>query len=100
MARETNEIRHKTRRLKDLAITKAIEILENPGDYSKELYESTFLSIIKNAVPRTQEVTGEDGAPLMIEISEAIARKNNIVINAPNDSNTLPDDNSSGHPSV
>ena len=63
---DTSAMRNKARRLKDLAISKAIEILENPGDYDKAVYEQTYLTVLKNSVPRSMEVTGEEGEPIKI----------------------------------
>lgn len=61
---ETAPIRAKTRRAKDLALNKAIHILEHPDKYDKSIYDSTYLTILKNTVPRTQEITGEEGTPI------------------------------------
>jgi hypothetical protein len=58
MAAETAPIRAKTRRVKDKALDIAEDILLNPGKHCKELYESTFLTVFKNAVPRTQLTFG------------------------------------------
>lgn len=63
---EIASIKNQTRRVKALALSKAEDILLNPQDYSKELYEQTYLTVLKNTVPRTQEVTGEDGEPIKI----------------------------------
>ena len=63
---EIASIKNQTRRVKALVLSKAEDILLNPSDYSKEIYESTYLAILKNTVPRTQEVTGEDGEPIKI----------------------------------
>lgn len=63
---EIASIKNQTRRVKALALAKAEDILLNPADYSKEIYESTYLTVLKNAVPRTQELTGEDGEPIKI----------------------------------
>lgn len=65
MAAETAATRAKARRAKDLALDKSIEILENPEKY-RNLYEQTFLTVLKNAVPRTQEITGEEGEAIKI----------------------------------
>lgn len=64
---ETSEIRRKTRRAKDLALNRAIEVLENPSDYDKETYTQTYLTVLKNSVPRTQEITGEDGEAIKVQ---------------------------------
>lgn len=70
MAAETAPIRNKTRRLKDLALDKAIEILENPQDYDREEYNQTFQTVLKNAVPRTQLIGGdEDSSPVQVQIT-------------------------------
>lgn len=103
MAAEIKSIRDKTRRLKDLAIDKAIDIFVNPSKYSEELVTQTFLKVIGNVVPRTQEVTGEDGGALVVEISKEIATKNNLVIDPnTNDSvtNSSTSTNSTGHTQV
>lgn len=78
MSQEIASIRNKTRRLKDLAMTQAIDILENKDKYSPQLWEATFLKVIGNAVPRSTEITGEDGGAMIIEISKEIAEKNAI----------------------
>lgn len=78
MAAETAPIRAKTRRLKDLAITKAIDILEYPEKYSPDIYNETYQTVLKNSVPKAQEITGEDGGDLVIQISREIAVKNNL----------------------
>lgn len=74
MATEPNEIRRKTRRAKDLAIGKAIDILENPEKHSKEVYDQTYLTILKNTIPRTQEITGEEGASIQITFDSAFKK--------------------------
>ncbi len=86
---EVKVIRDKARRVKRLALDRAIEVLENPSKYSKEIYDQTYLIALKNAVPRSTEITGEDGGALSLEISEVIARKNNI--NTDNATNPSPE---------
>lgn len=71
MAAETADLRNKARRVKNLALSKAIEILENPTKHPKELYEQTYLTALKNSVPRTQEITGEEGASIQITFDSA-----------------------------
>ena len=68
---DTSDIRRKTRRLKDLALMKAIEIMEHPEKYDKEVYKDTYLTALKNSVPRTQEITGEEGASISIVFDPA-----------------------------
>jgi chromatin remodeling complex protein RSC6 len=66
---ESSPIRRKTRRAKDLALDKAIDVLENPGSYDKETYNQTYLTVLKNSVPRTQEITGEEGEAIQAVIT-------------------------------
>lgn len=66
---ETAPIRAKTRRAKDLALDRAIDVLENPADYDKDTYKETYLTVLKNSVPRTQEITGEDGEKITVQIT-------------------------------
>ena len=60
-------IKNITRRVKMLALQKAQDVLENPDNYTKEVYDQTYLTVLKNSVPRTQEITGEDGNPILIK---------------------------------
>lgn len=69
MAGEIPDLKNKARRAKNLTLTRAIEILENPQKYDKEVYDQTYLTILKNSVPRSQEITGEDGTPLQLQIT-------------------------------
>jgi len=66
---DTSAVRTKTRRLKNLALDRAIEILEHPEDYDKETYETTYHTVLKNSVPRTQEITGDDGERIQVQIT-------------------------------
>ncbi len=95
MSAETAPIRAKTRRLKDLSITKAIHILENEDSVDPDLYKDTYLTVLKNSVPKAQEITGDDGAPLIIQISKPIAEKNNLDV-----VNTSSDTDSEGYPQI
>lgn len=62
---ETSDLRVATRRLKK----KALEIAEGIlNDSTHPLYNETFLAVIKNTVPRTQEITGEDGEAVQIKL--------------------------------
>jgi len=75
---ETAPIRAKTRRAKDLALDRAIDVLENPQDYDKDTYKETYLTVLKNSVPRTQEITGEDGEKITVQITGMQIIKDNI----------------------
>lgn len=68
MAAETAYIRTLARRVKQKALEEAEFILNNKDTVAKELYEQTYLTVLKNAVPRSQELTGEDGERILIPI--------------------------------
>lgn len=56
-----------------LALDLIKDVLTGKDDkYKKEL----LLRLAPNLLPRLNEVTGENGGPLNIEISEVIAKKN------------------------
>lgn len=82
MATDTVELRNKARRVKDLTLARAIYVLENQDKVEPEVYRETYLTALKNAVPRTQEVTGEDGEPIQIDITrkEQIEKAINDII--------------------
>ena len=58
--------------VRSLTLTKIKEILETPivkmnaDDYS--FYKQLILSLSHNVLPRLQEVTGEDGNPISVEM--------------------------------
>src|SRR5437016_2010351 len=72
---DTSAVRTLARRAKTAALTKAVDVLENPANYSPDLYNQTYLTVLKNAVPRTQELTGEDGEPIKVELSASDKKK-------------------------
>lgn len=65
MPSESNDIRNKTRALKVKVIAIAMAVLEDP---KHPLYNETYLATLKNTVPRTQEITGEDGEAINIQV--------------------------------
>lgn len=84
---EISAIRTETRRLKSKATEIAIAILNNS---EHELYKETFLTVLKNTVPRTQEITGEEGESIQIVIAKTIADKNGITPSTGEDSQRSP----------
>lgn len=68
MAAETADIRNQTRRVKKLALDRAERILSHPEDYSSDLYNETYIIVLKNSVPQTREITGEDGGALQVSL--------------------------------
>lgn len=64
MANGTLDLQTKARRVKQLVLQKAIEVLEL-GPKDNPPYWTTYETILKNAVPRSQEITGADGKDLI-----------------------------------
>lgn len=71
MAGEIKSIKDTTRRVKQKALELAEDILNNPDKYDRETYNQTYLTVLKNSVPRTQEITGEEGTPVRIVFDPA-----------------------------
>lgn len=77
MAAETSEIRRKTRRVKDHILTrylKFVDMLEDGqvlSDYERGLYTELTMKFAANVMPRTQEVTGEDGEAIKLVFDSA-----------------------------
>lgn len=65
---DTTPMRVQARRVKTLALTKIEDILLHPENYDKKFYQELILKIAGNVVPRTQEVTGEDGEAINVQI--------------------------------
>lgn len=78
MSAETAPIRARTRRVKDLTLQRIEAILDNPSLVTVDFYQSLLLKLAGNVIPRSTEVTGEDGGAMIIEISKEIAEKNDI----------------------
>lgn len=89
MAGEIGSIQHLARNVKQLALKKAEDILSNPDKYSTEIVNETYLTVLKNAVPRTQEITGENGSAIVIQLSKEIADKN-VINSSPSDNSKEP----------
>lgn len=90
MGKDTVELRNKARRVKDLTLARAIFVLENPDKVEAEVYKDTYLTALKNSIPRSQEITGEDGQSLVITIAKPIADKNGIDYSTNTDSTGSP----------
>ena len=82
MARESNAIRDKTRRVKDLILDKYLKMAEMEettgfaNQAQADMFKDLTLVFAKSVVPRTQEITGEDGEKLVIPIYGGISRHN------------------------
>jgi hypothetical protein len=74
---DTSDLRTKARRLKNLTLTRAIDVLEHPQDYDKETYEQTYLTALKNSIPRTQELVGEEGEAIKVVFDRAFQNESN-----------------------
>jgi hypothetical protein len=66
MSGEIKPIKDLARNVKALALQRAQRILEHPEDYDAKLYNETYLTVLKNAVPRSQEISGEDGGVIKL----------------------------------
>lgn len=76
MGKDTVELRNKARRVKDLTLARAIFVLENPDKVEADVYKDTYLTALKNSIPRSQEITGENGEKLLIPIYGGLSKHN------------------------
>ena len=71
---ETSSVRAQSRRVKSLALNKIEVILKRPvvemSEYDKRLHDDILKSLARNVVPRSTEITGEDGNPISVEMKE------------------------------
>jgi len=67
MAAETSDIRAQTRRVKKLTLDKAEYVLADP---THPLYNETYLIALKNSIPQTRELTGEDGEAINVNLTK------------------------------
>lgn len=59
MSAEVKSIRNLTQSVKFKALKQAKEVLDHPEKFSKEMYEQTYLTVLKNSVPREQYISGD-----------------------------------------
>lgn len=74
MSGEIKPVKDLARKVKTLTLQRAQRILEHPEDYDAKLYNDTYLTVLKSAVPRSQEITGEDGGSLTISFDPAFKK--------------------------
>lgn len=88
----TTDIRTKTRRVKKHILERYLKLADKVDKAEEEkkpllevldviefkTYNELTEVFAKTVLPRSQEITGDDGTPLTIQISESIAKKNNI----------------------
>lgn len=73
---ETADIRTKSRRVKAhilnryLAVADKIDAQQEITKEERQTYSELTPIFAKNVVPRTQEVTGEDGDPIKLDITK------------------------------
>lgn len=93
MAAETANIRNLTRRVKQKALEQAELILNDPDHkiYSAEIYNATYQTVLKNAVPQTREITGEEGEAIKISFDK-------VFENAPTTTRETTSDSSESSP--
>lgn len=83
---DTSAIRTSTRRIKTHIANKYLKLADRvdekgEGDLSENEYSKYWdltKEFARNVVPRSQEVTGEDGQPLIIQLAKEVADKNAI----------------------
>ncbi len=71
MSGETSALRAKTRRVKDIVLNQFLDLADKKTPLSESeqsLYKDLMLTFARNAIPRTQEITGEDGDPLQVSL--------------------------------
>ena len=81
--KEDRRLAAEVRRLTLNKIKKLFE-LETLTASEKELHDSVLLRLAGTVLPRLNEVTGENGIPLIVQVAQSIADKNEI--NAINES--------------
>ena len=68
---ETSAIRAKTRRVKDIILDQFLEFADRKTplkESEQTLYHELMMTFARNVVPRTQEITGEDGEALQVSL--------------------------------
>lgn len=71
MPGETSALKNQARIVKKLALDRAEKILSNPQDFDKDLYNQTYLTALKAAIPQTRLLGNEDeGEGLKIIITK------------------------------
>lgn len=61
--------------VRSLALERVKELLKKKKG---KLYEQVLVRLAGSLLPRLNEVTGEDGGPLIIELSSVVAKKNGV----------------------
>lgn len=78
---EIKDIRIKSSRVKAhilnrfLALAEKVDEGEKLEREDKQLYNDLLMTFAKNVVPRTQEITGEDGQPISISFDPVFSGK-------------------------
>ncbi len=74
MPNETSAIKAKTRRVKDHVLDKFLMYVdklaraEELSEFEKVIYKDMLLTFAKNVIPRTTELTGEEGEAVKITL--------------------------------
>jgi hypothetical protein len=70
--------------VRTMALNEILKVLSVPRDEMEpeeyDLYKAILVKLTGNVLPKLNEVTGEDGEQLVINISREIAEKNEIAI--------------------
>lgn len=88
-----NEVRAKNNRVKTHILDRYLKLAEKNNKDTEEIkrYEELTDIFAKSVLPRSQEITGEDGATFTVHIAKEVAVKNDI-----NGTDTSASDNSQG----
>ncbi len=84
MAKESNDIRNKTRLVKNHILSRFLkfaEIIDNGGELATDdlgLYKELTMKFAPNCVPRSTEITGEDGEAIKITFDKAFQNESNF----------------------
>jgi hypothetical protein len=63
--------RQNANRVRDLTLKEIEGVLDGSKDYGKDFKKQLLLRLAGSVLPRLQEHTGEDGAPLQIQVLRA-----------------------------
>lgn len=91
---DTASIRIATRRIKTHIANRYLKLADRVDKNSEDvltekelkLYMDLTFEFARNVVPRSQEVSGDDGQPLIIQIAKEVADKN--VVNSATSTNS------------
>lgn len=85
--------------VRTLTLQRIKALLEMPRvdmeNRDRDLYEAVLIKLSGTVLPRLNEVTGEDGQPITIQLAKEVAEKTKLYATTPD-----PSGDSTGQPSV